>query len=147
MATAAAAVNQASNTRITIYRDKNDKLLMQRERLTKQPAGSSAERRKALKSGWQPDWVKAGQPASATVEPIYSDVEIVGVAEQNATMRDEYVRMAAATVQAINRQITNFKLDPPKRVLVTIQYMTDEPKVIHQETHELDPEQILPSIY
>jgi hypothetical protein len=42
---------------------KNEQVIVQPERLQTNPPGNGAQRRKALKSGWQPSWVKTGQPS------------------------------------------------------------------------------------
>ena len=54
--------------RLVIF-EKNGQLVSQPERLTSNPSGNGAQRRKAIKSGWQPSWVKTGQPM-----PFYGDM-------------------------------------------------------------------------
>lgn len=48
-------------SRITIFKEK-DQLMMQREHLSKNPPGNAQQRKKYLKSGWQPNWVAAERP-------------------------------------------------------------------------------------
>lgn len=48
--------------RITLFRNSKDEVVVQQERLQKQPSGNGDQRRKQLRNGWVPSWVPTGRP-------------------------------------------------------------------------------------
>jgi hypothetical protein len=120
--------------RLVIF-EKNGQLVSQPERLTSNPSGNGAQRRKAIKSGWQPSWVKTGQPM-----PFYGDMRsendrnffgfcVEGSTEFGAEIynENEHVAMmgrdlAAQTVANIVEQNANFEVSEFVPVPVFIGY-------------------------
>lgn len=47
--------------RIVIF-EKNGEVMAQREHLSKQPSGNGDQRRKQIRNGWKPEWVRESQP-------------------------------------------------------------------------------------
>ena len=47
--------------RIVIF-EKNGEVMAQREHLSKQPSGNGDQRRKQIRNGWQPEWVRESAP-------------------------------------------------------------------------------------
>lgn len=105
--------------RITIF-ERNGLVFCQLEHLSKQPSGNGAQRRKQIKSGWKPEWVKAGQSVpftafrndTVTILPT-GDPEIVSIEVQNNTVAGIYINHADSTVDQIALQTATFKLDSP----------------------------------
>lgn len=62
--------------RIVIFRNAKDELVLQEERLSKLPPGNGDQRRKALRNGWQPGWIKCGQP-TALDQTTFGQLELL----------------------------------------------------------------------
>jgi hypothetical protein len=100
--------------RIVIF-ERNGQLVRMHERLADRPSGNGAQRRKAIKSGWQPSWVKMGQPTPFNPPDFNSYVE--GSTELGAVIYNENEHVAEMarcqadqTVSDILEQIENFEI-------------------------------------
>jgi len=109
--------------RIVIF-EKNGRVVFQLERLSKAPSGNGAERRKAIRSGWHPEWVKSGQPSPftafsddfVTIIPT-GDSEIKAQAEANDLLAREYACYAHDIVEDIvNTPYGNIEPSKPKKL-------------------------------
>lgn len=99
--------------RTVIYMDKNDQVVVEYQNLSERPSGNAAQRAKALRSGWQPQWIKAEKRLGV-------DVFAMGLAsttEEGEAIRDEnekvaqtYRELAASTVDQIDTWNGNFEI-------------------------------------
>lgn len=117
----------------TVIFEKDGNTFIQTERLPLRPSGSGSDRRKALKSGWKPDWVKAGQPTKLDgpikvhytaiqgffseqicIVPPGSDKEIEIQAHTNEMTTVLALNAANTIVSQIKEYIRTFQVDPPQ---------------------------------
>jgi hypothetical protein len=93
------------------YVDSKDRIVIETQRLTSHPPGNSAQRKKALRSGWQPTWVTSEKRFVESVGPI-STQEGCDIYNENEHVAEMGRIFAQQTVQEINFQNENFEISP-----------------------------------
>jgi hypothetical protein len=91
--------------------DSKDRIVEEIQRLTAHPPGNAAQRKKALRSGWQPTWVTSEKRFVESVGPT-STQEGAEIYNENEHVAELGRTLAARTVSNIEDQIANFELPP-----------------------------------
>lgn len=104
--------------RIVIF-EKNGEVMAQREHLSKQPSGNGDQRRKQIRNGWKPEWVRESPPQKMQekgLPVIAADIRIYAMG-----MQPQPPEIAAALSLVAPILGSGRKLSQPQEVAVTLQ--------------------------
>lgn len=94
-----------------MYVDSKDRIVVERQHKTKNPPGNASQRKKAIRSGWKPDWVTDEKRFVESLGPT-STPENVQIGNDNEQIALLARAQADQTVADIEEQIENFELPP-----------------------------------
>lgn len=90
-----------------MYVDSKDRIVVERQHKTKNPPGNASQRKKAIRSGWKPDWVTDEKRFVESLGPTSTE-EAAVIYNENEHVAEMGRDLAAQTLQEIENWNTNF---------------------------------------
>jgi len=91
--------------RTVIFAGKNGEVLFQREHLSKRPSGNAAQVKKALRSGWHPEWVSVERPRVLRAADNNQPLQLPACVELRLLEGNPYLREEMEEVREIAEHV------------------------------------------